>query len=91
MIEAIGYILAAFGPGWAVAVTGGVVIVSYLTDLLDQVLKIPEAFVKLSVFREYGKPLVNGLDWLVILVMLALSVVFVSGAVFRFQQRDIEK
>jgi putative exporter of polyketide antibiotics len=74
-----------------VAVTGGVVIVSYLTDLLDQVLKIPEAFVKLSVFREYGKPLVNGLDWLVILVMLALSVVFVSGAVFRFQQRDIEK
>ncbi len=91
IIEAIGYILAAFGPGWAVAVTGGLVIVSYLTDLLDQVLKIPEALVKLSVFREYGKPLVNGLDWLVILVMLTLSVVFVSGAVFRFQQRDIEK
>ncbi len=91
VIEAVGYVLAAFGPGWAVGVTAGLVILSYLTDLLEKVLKLPQALVNLSVFRQYGRPLSEGLQWTAQLAMIALSVVFIVIAILRFRQRDITK
>jgi ABC-2 type transport system permease protein len=91
IIEAIGYILAAFGPAWAVGVTAGIVILSYLSDLLKDALKLPEAITDLSVFRQYGRPLADGLRWTPQLVMIALSVLFIVLAAIRFRQRDITK
>lgn len=91
IIEAIGYILAAFGPSWAVAVTAGIVILSYLSDVLKDALKLPDAVSNLSVFSQYGRPLAEGLHWTPQLVMLALSVLFIVIAVMRFRQRDITK
>ncbi|HEX2914349.1 MAG TPA: ABC transporter permease subunit [Chloroflexia bacterium] len=91
IIEAIGYILAAFGPGWAVSVTAGIVILSYLSDVLKDVLKLPESVTNLSIFKEYGRPLAEGLRWTPQFVMLALSVLFIAIAIVRFRQRDITK
>lgn len=91
LIEAVGYILAAFGPGWAVGVTAGLVILSYLSDLLGQAFKLPEAVVNLSVFRQYGRPLSEGLQWTPQLIMVALSILFIVAAALRFRQRDITK
>jgi putative exporter of polyketide antibiotics len=91
IIDAVGYVLAAFGPGWAVSVTAGLVILSYLSDLLEQVLKLPEAIVNLSVFRQYGHPLADGLHWTPQLIILTLSLFFIVVAALRFRQRDITK
>ncbi len=91
IIEAIGYILAAFGPGWAVGVTAGIVILSYVSDALKDVLKLPEAITNLSVFNQYGRPLAEGLRWTPQILMLALSVLFIVIAIIRFRQRDITK
>ena len=91
IIEAVGYILAAFGPGWAVSVTAGLVVLSYVSDLLQDVFKLPDALVNLSVFHQYGHPIADGLKWTPQLLMLLVSVVFIGIAVFRFRQRDITK
>lgn len=91
IIEAIGFVLAAFGPGWAVAVTTGIVIASYLSDLLNETLKLPEALTNLSIFKQYGQPLMEGIHWPPQIVMVGLSVLFVAVAVAWFRRRDIVK
>jgi ABC-2 type transport system permease protein len=91
IIEAVGYVLAAFGPGWAVTVTGGLVILSYMSDILKDMLKMPEAVTNLSVFHQYGRPLVEGLQWTPQVIMIILSVLFIGVAAIRFWQRDINK
>jgi ABC-2 type transport system permease protein len=91
IIAAVGYVLAAFGPSWAVGVTAGLVVLSYFSDLLRDVLKLPDVITNLSVFRQYGRPLSEGLQWTPQLVMIVLSVVFITVAAIRFWQRDINK
>jgi ABC-2 type transport system permease protein len=91
IIEAVGFVMAAFGPGWAVGVTAGLVILSYLTNALSDTLKLPEAVTNLSVFKQYGQPLVEGLHWTPQIVMVVLSIAFIGVAVYRFRRRDIVK
>ncbi|MEI6046852.1 MAG: hypothetical protein WCS37_21095, partial [Chloroflexota bacterium] len=91
IIEAAGFVLAALGPGWAVAICGGLVVISYVVQLLENLLNIPGWLVNLSVFHQYGTPLVKGLEWTPQWIMLGLSIAFVVIAGFRFWQRDITK
>ena len=91
IIEAVGYVLAAFGPAWAVSVTGGLVVISYFTDVLKDVFKIPETVSNLSVFHQYGRPLVEGLQCTPQMIMVVLSIAFIALAIIRFRQRDITK
>jgi ABC-2 type transport system permease protein len=91
IIEAAGFVLAAFGPAWAVAICSGLVVISYMVQLLSNSLRLPEWMINLSVFHHYGLPLVNGLAWMPQFVMMGLSAVFMIIAVFRFWQRDITK
>jgi ABC-2 type transport system permease protein len=91
IIAAAGYIWAAFQPGLAVTIIGGLVMVSYLVQLLAKLLGLPGWLVNLSIFTQYGEPMRSGLNWSAQLVMLGLAVAFVAVAVFRFSQRDITK
>jgi len=90
-ILAAGFLLAAFGPGRAVAIVGGLVIVSYLAQLLGNLLKLPEWIVNLSIFQQYGQPLLSGLNWPAQAIILGLSLAFVVVAALRFEQRDLVK
>ncbi|NWJ98517.1 MAG: ABC transporter permease subunit [Chloroflexi bacterium] len=91
IVEAIGFGLAAFGPGWAVAICSGLVVLSYIVQVLASALNLPEWMINLSVFHQYGTPLVNGLAWTPQFIMLTLSAILVIVAGFRFWQRDIAK
>jgi ABC-2 type transport system permease protein len=91
LVVAVGFGLSAWNPGPAAGILGGLVIVSYLLDLLGTVLRLPVWVQDLSVFRQYGKPVVTGPNWPSLLVMLLLIVVFVGLAVFRFEKRDVVK
>ncbi len=91
LAAAVGFGLSAWQPGPAAGILAGLVIISYLVDLLGPVLKLPDWLVSLSIFRQYGKPVVNGPNWPTLLVMLALSVVIWAAAAYRFDKRDIVK
>lgn len=91
IVAAAGFGLAAVGPRWAITVLSTLVVVSFLADLLASLFKLPDWVSKLSIFRQYGQPIINGLDALPQLVILSLSAVFIALAIFRFSQRDILK
>ncbi len=91
IIAAAGYLLSAFGPTQAVAITGGLVVVSYFLDLFGPVFKLPGWTQNLSIFHLYGRPITNGLDWSLQFLLLTVSAAFVALAAFRFWQRDIVK
>jgi ABC-2 type transport system permease protein len=91
VISGAGFLLAALKPGPAAAVLGGIVVLMFLADLLENVLKLPEWVVNLSVFQHLGQPLTEGLNWTANSVMLALAVVFIGAATIIFWRRDIVK
>jgi ABC-2 type transport system permease protein len=90
-IAACGFALSAFKANGATALLGGLVIISYLLNLLADILKLPSWVVGLSIFNQYGQPLSQGVKWLPQVVILGLVAVFLAIAVFRFRQRDIAK
>lgn len=91
LAAAVGFGLSAWQPGPAVGLLSGLVIISYLMDLLGPVLKLPDWLVNLSIFRQYGKPVVTGPNWPSLIVMLVLAAVMVGLAVLRFEKRDLVK
>ncbi len=91
VIEAVGFALSAFGAGRAVAILGGLVVVSYLDELLANLLKLPGWVAGFSIFHQYGTPLIKGIDWLPQLSLLAIGAALVGLAVYRFGQRDLSK
>ncbi len=91
LILAVGFVLAAFGSGWSVAACGVLVVISFVISLLGAALKLPDWVIDLSIFHQYGKPLVNGLDWTLQIGLLGLSILFVVIGGWRFGHRDLEK
>jgi ABC-type transport system involved in multi-copper enzyme maturation permease subunit len=49
----------------------------------------PDWIVQLSIFERYGSPLTKGLDWGNVLGLLAVAVVALALAIWRFGQKDI--
>ncbi len=91
VILAAGFGLSAVGARQAAAVTGVLVGLSYLADLLASLFKLPDWVPQLSVFRQYGRPIVEGFKTGPQLFLVALSLVFIALAVLRFRQRDIAR
>lgn len=91
LIAGIGFTIAAINPGWAVGLTGGLVVVSYFAEVYAGLLGLPDWLVNLSLFHYYGRPIVNGLDWPAQFIMLGLTMILVSLAAWRFEGRDINR
>jgi len=91
VIMAAGFALSAIRPGRSIALISGGLVVFFFVDSLGGILKLPDWFINLSVYRAYGKPLMGGVDWTPQFVMLGLSAVFVTIAVYFFRRRDIVK
>jgi ABC-2 type transport system permease protein len=89
IIASAGYLLTALKAGWAVEILSGILTFSILIDLLRESLKLPGWLVDLSVLHQYGQPMLTGLAWGSMLVLLAVSSLFMVAALFRFRQRDI--
>jgi len=90
LVAAAGYLLS----GWlrTAAVTGtltGLLLASFLVTLLGPLFKWPPAVMQLSIFEQYGMPLVDGLRAGRLLGVLAVSALILTLATVRFATKDL--
>jgi putative exporter of polyketide antibiotics len=92
VVGSIGYLLA----GWlrTRAVTGiliALVLASFVLTLLAPLFHCPPAVLKLSIFEQYGAPLVDGFrrDW--VLGQVAVATATLAAAVIRFERKDLSR
>ncbi len=91
IILGVGFALAGLIPRLAVPILSGLVVVSYLLELLREALKFPGWLTDLSIFHQYGHPIVDGLNWTAQITMLIVAVLGGLVAGLSFFRRDILK
>ena len=74
---------------FATVISAVVLVVMYILNGLSQISKSIEPVRVVSLFYQLRHPLSGDFPWTAVLVMLACSAVFLSGAVFAFARRDI--
>jgi len=86
----VGYLLATWVRANAVTgILGALLAGSFAVELLSGILNWPEWTQRLSIFTLYGNPLVKGLDWGNTLALLAVAVVALGIANWRFARKDV--
>ena len=90
VVASIGYLLA----GWlrTRAMTGiliALVLASFVLTLLAPLFHWPPALLQLSIFEQYGAPLVDGLKRDRVLGQLAVATATLAAAVVRFERKDL--
>jgi ABC-2 type transport system permease protein len=92
IVAAIGYLLS----GWlrTTAVTGILIaglLASFAVTLLGPAFRWPPFLTQLSIFEQYGTPLVHGVQVADTVRMLAVSVVVLTVATLRFARKDLAR
>jgi ABC-2 type transport system permease protein len=91
VVAAFGFALSAWRPDPVAAILTPALAVSFFLDLLAPLFDLPDAVRNLSVFRLYGQPLIAGVDWERMAVLLALIALFTLTGSVAFARRDIVK
>ncbi len=90
VVGAVGYLLAGWLPArLLVGVLTLLFVGSFFINLLGSALKLPDWVLQLSVFQQYGNPLIDGLHWANMLALLAVATVALLIATWRFARKDI--
>jgi ABC-2 type transport system permease protein len=90
VVGAVGYLLAGWlRPGPLVGLLSLLLVASFLVPLLGSGLKLPDWALQLSIFQQYGSPLVDGLHWVNMLALLAVATAALALATWRFARKDI--
>jgi ABC-2 type transport system permease protein len=92
VVGSIGYLLA----GWlrTRTVTGiliAFVLASFVLTLLVPLLHWPRALLQLSIFEQYGTPLVDGVQGGRVIGLLAVATATLAAAVVRFEHKDLTR
>lgn len=64
---------------------------SFLADLLRTVFNLPNWAVNLSMYRQYGSPVLNGLNWGSFVGMLAVAALLLAFGGWRFANADLDR
>jgi len=89
---AVGAVMAAIRPRVAMSVLIAVLAVSYLIPLMGVPLfhkEPPEWFLQLSVFSLYGSPLLEGVYWRGLTILLGAAAVGFAVALVAMQRREV--
>jgi putative exporter of polyketide antibiotics len=92
VVGSIGYLLA----GWlrTRTVTGiliGLVLASFALTLLAPIFQWPRTLIQLSIFEQYGAPLVDGLKHDRVLGQLGIAAATLAAAVVRSERKDLTR
>lgn len=82
---------ASGNKGLAVGIAAGLAAASWLLSMLSDIIEWIKPWRRLSVFYYYigNYPLKYGLDWVHVLVLVALAVVFLGATLYFFERRDL--
>ena len=89
VIAGAGAILSAWNPRAAVGVLGAFAFASYLDTELGSIFRLPLWVQDLSAFKLFGTPLLTGVDWRSLALMLALAVAGVATSILLMERRDV--
>jgi ABC-2 type transport system permease protein len=84
-----GALLTAWNPRAAVGVLSAFAFLSYLDTELGAIFKLPGWVQSLSAFKLFGTPLLDGVDWSNVTLMLALAAAGLGGSILAMQRRDV--
>jgi len=84
-----GSLLAAWNPRAAVGVLGAFAFASYLDTELGTIYKLPLWLQDLSAFKLFGTPLLTGIDWRNLALMLVLALAGTATSILLMQRRDV--
>lgn len=72
-------------------IVGAYLGIAFFVDLLRSTLHLPGWTQRLSVFTAYGTPIVDGVNWVAMTVMLLLAALFTAIGVWLFQTGDVRQ
>jgi ABC-2 type transport system permease protein len=85
------YALAGLvAPGVVIGVMVAFLAISYLADVLQAFLNLPSWVLHLSMYQQYGAPLLSGLSWGAFTGMLGVALVLLGLGIWQFSARDVE-
>jgi ABC-2 type transport system permease protein len=84
-----GSLLAAWNPRAALGILGGFAFASYLDTELGTIYKLPLWLQDLSAFQLFGTPLLTGIDWRNLALMLLLALAGTATSILLMQRRDV--
>lgn len=78
-------------PGLVIGIMSVFLGVSFLADTLRTLLKLPEWAINLSIFHQYGSPIMDGLNWGAFGGMLAIALALLALGGWQFAARDVDR
>ena len=84
-----GALLTAWNPRAAVGLLSAFAFLSYLDTELGAIFRLPGWVQSLSAFKLFGTPLLSGVDWANLTLMLALAAACLGGSILAMQRRDV--
>jgi ABC-2 type transport system permease protein len=84
-----GALLASWNPRATVGLLGAFAFASYLDTELGAVFKLPAWLQDLSAFKLFGTPLLTGVEWRSVTLMLLLAAAGVGSSILLMQRRDV--
>jgi len=82
---------ARFRSGVVLATVGGYLGIAFFVDLIWTYLGLPGWMHNLSIFSAYGTPIVDGVNLLASLIMLALAAIATAAGIYLFQNGDLRQ
>jgi ABC-2 type transport system permease protein len=90
VVAAAGYLLAGWLHSKSVAgILTGLLLTSFVVTLLGPLFQWPTSVMQLSIFEQYGTPLVTGLQPVRVAGLLAVAAAVLTGAALRFGTKDL--
>ena len=92
VVAALVYAIAGrLSAGAVTGSVGGLIALSYLAELLDPLLTLPSWLAGLSIFHQYGTPIVDGPRWGAWLALTAIAAVLLALGLARFTCSDLQR
>ncbi len=78
-------------PGLVIGIMAVFLAVSFVADLLRTLLHLPEWVVNLSIFHQYGTPMLTGVSWGGFVGLLLVAAVLLALGGWQFSVRDLDR
>jgi putative exporter of polyketide antibiotics len=78
-------------PGAVIGIMSAFLGLSFVAELLKTPLKLPDWVAGLSIYQQYGSPVLDGLNWGAFVGMLIIALALLAVGVWQFSARDVER